>query len=118
MKKPLLDLFALSALFMKIPDCKTWRQPSRAALGFTFTREGKPGKNQAIKVSGSLAPWKMRFSLFCGGRAEETSDLSEAVGGRQHPPVAQLGATTCQVHCGNPMHTGVVEGSLFHLLVC
>lgn len=80
-KKALLEPFALSALLMKIPDCKTWRQPSLAALGITFTGEGKPGKNQAIKVSGSLAPWNMTFSVFCRRTVEETSDLCEVVGG-------------------------------------
>lgn len=109
-KKPQLEPFALSALSVEIPDCKTWKWPSPAALEFTFTRKNK--KNQSIKVSACLAPWKIRYSISCSRRAGE---IPELMGGWEATPSEKQhwsGATTCQVLCGSPVPPGVVGGSV------
>lgn len=97
MTKSLLQLFALSALFMKKLNCKIWRWPT---LGSTFARKGKPGKNQ---VSGSFASWKMKISVSCRG------NIWPIWGGKQHTLTSQLGATNCQVHSGHCVHTGMLR---------
>lgn len=97
-KKPLLEPFALSALSVEIPGCKTWKWPSPTALGFTFIRKSK--KNQSIKVSA----WKIRHSVSCSSRAGE---ISEVMGGKHHPAGSDPGATACQLLWHPP---GVVGG--------
>lgn len=97
-KRPLLEPFALSALSVEIPDCKTWEWPSPAALEFTFLR--KNNKNRSVKASACLAPWKIRYSITCSRKAGE---ISEVVGEKQHPAVSDLGAQAARL-CGSPEH--------------